>query len=138
MNVTLSPDYRPLAKEPFMNKKMQEFFRQKLLDWKVELLDESNSTILHLQEGGNVESDLSDRASVETERSLELRNRDRARKLITKIEEALDRIENGTYGFCMETNEPITLSRLVARPIATLSIEAQERHERMEKTHRDK
>ena len=136
MNVTLSPDYRPLAKEPFMNKKMQEFFRQKLLDWKVELLDESNSTILHLQEGGNVESDLSDRASVETERSLELRNRDRARKLITKIEEALDRIENGTYGFCMETNEPITLSRLVARPIATLSIEAQERHERMEKTHR--
>ena len=137
MNVTLSPDYRPLAKEPFMNKKMLEFFRQKLLDWKVELLDESNSTILHLQEGGNVESDLSDRASVETERSLELRNRDRARKLITKIEEALDRIENGTYGFCMETNEPITLSRLVARPIATLSIEAQERHERMEKTHRD-
>jgi DnaK suppressor protein len=137
MNVTLSPDYRPLAKEPFMNKKMQEFFRQKLLDWKVELLDESNSTILHLQEGGNVESDLSDRASVETERSLELRTRDRARKLITKIEEALDRIENGTYGFCMETNEPITLSRLVARPIATLSIEAQERHERMEKTHRD-
>ena len=101
------------------------------------MLDESNSTILHLQEGGNVESDLSDRASVETERSLELRNRDRARKLITKIEEALDRIENGTYGFCMETNEPITLSRLVARPIATLSIEAQERHERMEKTHRD-
>ena len=137
MNVTLSPDYRPLAKEPFMNKKMQEFFRQKLLDWKVELLDESNSTILHLQEGGNVVSDLSDRASVETERSLELRTRDRARKLITKIEEALDRIENGTYGFCMETNEPITLSRLVARPIATLSIEAQERHERMEKTHRD-
>jgi DnaK suppressor protein len=137
MNVTLSPDYRPLAKEPFMNKKMQEFFRQKLLDWKVELLDESNSTILHLQEGGNVESDLSDRASVETERSVELRTRDRARKLITKIEEALDRIENGTYGFCMETNEPITLSRLVARPIATLSIEAQERHERMEKTHRD-
>ncbi|MBL4690402.1 MAG: RNA polymerase-binding protein DksA [Rhodospirillales bacterium] len=137
MNVTLSPDYRPLAKEPFMNKKMLEFFRQKLLDWKVELLDESNSTILHLQEGGNVESDLSDRASVETERSLELRTRDRARKLITKIEEALDRIENGTYGFCMETNEPITLSRLVARPIATLSIEAQERHERMEKTHRD-
>ena len=137
MNVTLSPDYRPLAKEPFMNKKMQEFFRQKLLDWKVELLDESNSTILHLQEGGNVESDLSARASVETERSLDLRPRDRARKLITKIEEALDRIENGTYGFCMETNEPITLSRLVARPIATLSIEAQERHERMEKTHRD-
>ena len=137
MNVTLSPDYRPLAKEPFMNKKMLEFFRQKLLDWKVELLDESNSTILHLQEGGNVESDLSDRASVETERSLELRTRDRARKLITKIEEALDRIENGTYGFCMETNEPITLSRLVARPIATLSSEAQERHERMEKTHRD-
>jgi DnaK suppressor protein len=137
VNMTLSPDYRPLAKEPFMNKTMREFFRQKLSDWKGELLNESSSTILHLQEGGNVESDLGDRASVETDRSLELRTRDRARKLITKIEEALDRIENGSYGYCMETNEPITLSRLMARPIATLSIEAQERHERMERTHRD-
>ncbi len=137
MNVTLPPDYKPLVKEPFMNKKMLEFFQQKLLNWKTELLSESNNTIQHLQEGGNSESDLADRASVETERSLELRTRDRARKLITKIDEALERIENGSYGYCTETNEPISLSRLEARPIATLSIEAQERHERMEKTHRD-
>ena len=137
MNVTLPPDYKPLVKEPFMNKKMLEFFRQKLLNWKAELLSESNNTIQHLQEGGNSESDIADRASVETDRSLELRTRDRARKLITKIDEAMERIENGSYGYCMETNEPISLSRLEARPIATLSIEAQERHERMEKTHRD-
>ncbi|MBC8337886.1 MAG: RNA polymerase-binding protein DksA [Rhodospirillales bacterium] len=137
MNVTLPPDYRPLAKEPFMNEKMREYFRQKLLHWKSELLNESSSTIQHLQEGGNSESDLADRASVETDRSLELRTRDRARKLITKIDEALERIDNGTYGYCMETDEPISLSRLEARPIATLTIEAQERHERMEKTHRD-
>jgi DnaK suppressor protein len=137
MNVTLPPDYKPLVKEAFMNKKMLEFFRQKLSNWKAELLSESNNTIQHLQEGGNSESDLGDRASVETDRSLELRTRDRARKLTTKIDEALERIENGSYGFCTETNEPISLSRLEARPIATLSIEAQERHERMEKTHRD-
>ncbi|PCH80718.1 MAG: RNA polymerase-binding protein DksA, partial [Rhodospirillaceae bacterium] len=91
----------------------------------------------HLQEGGSVESDIADRASVETDRSLELRTRDRARKLITKIDEALERIDKGSYGYCTETNEPISLSRLEARPIATLSIEAQERHEWMEKTHRD-
>jgi len=137
MNVTLPPDYKPLVKEAFMNKKMLEFFRQKLSNWKAELLSESNNTIQHLQEGGNSESDLGDRASVETDRSLELRTRDRARKLTTKIDEALERIENGSYGFCTETNEPISLSRLEARPIATLSIEAQERHERMKKTHRD-
>jgi len=137
MNVTLPPDYRPRAKERFMNEQMREYFRQKLLKWRAELLDESSSTLQHLQEGGNVEPDIADRASIETERSLELRTRDRARKLITKIDEALERIENGTYGFCMETSEPISLSRLEARPIATLSIEAQERHERMEKTHRD-
>ena len=137
MNVTLPPDYKPLVKEAFMNKKMLEFFRQKLSNWKAELLSESNNTIQNLQEGGNSESDLGDRASVETDRSLELRTRDRARKLTNKIDEALERIENGSYGFCTETNEPISLSRLEARPIATLSIEAQERHERMKKTHRD-
>ncbi len=137
MSVILPPDYKPMAKEPFMNKKMLEFFRQKLLSWKSELLNETNSTIQVLQEGGNSESDLGDRASVETNRSIELRTRDRARKLTTKIDQALERIENGSYGYCAETNEPISLSRLVARPIATLSIEAQERHERMEKTRRD-
>jgi len=137
MNVTLPPDYKPTKKEPFMNNKMKEYFRQKLLVWKAELLHESNDTIQNLQEGGSLEPDIADRASIETERSLELRTRDRARKLITKIDEALDRIENGTYGYCMETDEPISLSRLEARPIATLSIEAQERHERLEKTHRD-
>jgi len=137
MNVTLSPDYRPTKKEAFMNAQMLEYFRQKLLDWRSELLSESNHTIQHLQEGGSLESDIADRASVETDRSLELRTRDRARKLISKIDEALERIDNGTYGYCMESEEPISLSRLEARPIATLTIEAQERHERMEKTHRD-
>ena len=137
MNVTLPPDYRPSAKESFMSTQMLEYFRQKLLSWRSGLLDESSDTLQHLQEGGSLEPDFTDRASIETERSLELRTRDRARKLIAKIDEALDRIDNGTYGYCLETNEPISLSRLEARPIATLSIEAQERHERMEKTHRD-
>ena len=137
MNVTLSPDYRPSAKDSFMNTQMLEYFRLKLLNWRTGLLDESNDTLQHLQEGGSLEPDFTDRASIETERSLELRTRDRARKLITKIDEALERISNGSYGYCQETNEPISLSRLEARPIATLSIEAQERHERMEKTHRD-
>ena len=120
-----------------MNPMMREFFRQKLLIWRAELLDESNETLQHLQQGGEPEADLADRASRETDRSLELRTRDRARKLISKIDEALDRIEDGSYGYCEETSEPISISRLEARPIATLSIEAQERHERMEKTHRD-
>ena len=137
MNVTLSPDYKPCKKESFMNTRMIEYFRQKLLNWRSDLLSESNDTIQNLQEGGNLEPDIADRASIETDRSLELRTRDRARKLIAKIDEALERIDQGSYGFCEETNEPITLSRLEARPIATLSIEAQERHERMEKTHRD-
>lgn len=137
MNVTLSPDYRPSPDEPFMNSRMLEYFRQKLNKWRGELLNESNNTLLHLQEGGSLEPDIADRASIEAERSLELRTRDRARKLITKIDEALERIDNGTYGYCLETSEPISLSRLEARPIATLSIEAQERHERMERTHRD-
>jgi len=101
------------------------------------LLSASNETLQHLQEGGTLEPDIADRASIETDRSLELRTRDRARKLVNKIDEALARIENGSYGFCEETAEPISLRRLEARPIATLSLEAQERHERMEKTHRD-
>lgn len=137
MNVTLPPDYRPSSDEPFMNSRMLEYFRQKLLQWRANLLDESNDTLQHLQESNGIEPDIADRASIETDRSLELRTRDRARKLIAKIDQALERIEQGTYGFCQETNEPIGLSRLEARPIATLSIEAQERHERMEKTHRD-
>ena len=137
MNVTLPPDYKPGMDEKFMNPKMVEYFRQKLIAWRTELVQESNSTLLQLQEGGIVEADVADRASIETERSLELRTRDRARKLINKIDDGLERIEVGTYGFCEETDEPISLSRLEARPIATLSIEAQERHERMERTHRD-
>ena len=137
MNVTLSPDYIPSQKEDFMNPRMAEYFRQKLLAWRIELVEESNATLQQLQEGGIIEADIADRASVETERSLELRTRDRARKLITKIDEALVRIEDGSYGYCEETMEPIGLSRLEARPIATLSLEAQERHERMERTYRD-
>ncbi|MHA1597397.1 MAG: RNA polymerase-binding protein DksA [Alphaproteobacteria bacterium] len=137
MNVTLAPNYRPTKKEKFMNPKMAEYFRQKLLAWREELLTESDETLQHLQEGGVQEPDISDRATIEADRSLELRTRDRARKLISKIDEALERIEHNEYGYCEETSEPISLSRLEARPIATLSIEAQERHERMEKTHRD-
>jgi len=137
MNVTLPPDYRPSDDEPFMNSVMLEYFRQKLLAWRAELVVESNETLHSLQEGGLSEPDIADRASTETNRTLELRTRDRARKLIAKIDEALGRIENGSYGYCEETHEPISLSRLEARPIATLSIEAQERHERMERTHRD-
>ena len=137
MTITLPPDYRPGDKEPFMNSVMQEYFRHTLLRWRAELLDESNETLQHLQEGGTLEPDIADRASAETDRSLELRTRDRARKLIAKIDEALDRIDDETYGYCEETGEPISLRRLEARPIATLSLEAQERHERMEKTHRD-
>jgi len=137
MNVTVPPDYRPSDDEPFMNTVMLEDFRKKPLRWRSELLVESNETLHHLQESASTEADIADRASSETNRSLELRTRDRARKLISKIDEALDRIENGAFGFCEETHEPISLSRLEARPIATLSLEAQERHERMEKTHRD-
>lgn len=137
MNITLPPDYSPSSDEEFMNPVMQEYFRQKLLRWRAELLDESNETLQSLQEGGIVEPDIADRASVETERALELRTRDRARKLISKIDEGLLRIDDGTYGYCEETDEPISISRLEARPIATMSIEAQERHERMERTHRD-
>ncbi|MFN7001240.1 RNA polymerase-binding protein DksA [Elioraea tepidiphila] len=137
MIVTLPPDYRPSDDEEFMNPLQVEYFRRKLLRWRTELLKEADDTLTSLQNGGLQEPDLTDRASAETDRALELRTRDRARKLIGKIDAALERIESGTYGYCEETGEPISLRRLEARPIATLSIEAQERHERMEKTHRD-
>jgi len=137
MIVTLPPDYRPSDAEEFMNPQQLEYFRRKLLAWRAELLKEADETLASLQAGGMQEPDLTDRASAETDRALELRTRDRARKLIAKIDQALERIENGTYGYCEETGEPISLRRLEARPIATLSIEAQERHERMERTHRD-
>ena len=129
--------YRPTESEPFMNKKQREYFRKKLLAWKEEIVRESRETLQHLQNGDAHVPDLADRASTETERSLELRTRDRQRKLVAKIDEALERIDEGTYGYCEETGEPINLKRLDARPIATLSIEAQERHERRERVYRD-
>jgi DnaK suppressor protein len=137
MMTTLPPDYKPSDDEEFMNPRQVEFFRQKLLRWRADLLREADGTLASLSEGGIHEADITDRASVETDRALELRTRDRARKLINKIDQALSRVETGTYGFCEETGEPIGLRRLEARPIATLSIEAQERHERMERVHRD-
>ena len=137
MLITLPPDYRPSEDEEFMNPRQLEYFRQKLLRWRSELLREAGDTLASLSAGGIAEADLTDRASVETDRALELRTRDRARKLISKIDQALERIEHGAYGYCEETGEPIGLRRLEARPIATLSIEAQERHERMERVHRD-
>ncbi len=130
-------DYRPSDDEPFMNERQQEYFRQKLLAWKEEILEESRSTIASLQQDTVAEADLADRATSESDRALELRTRDRQRKLIAKIDSALRRIEDGSYGYCEETGEPISLSRLDARPIATLSLEAQERHERRERVHRD-
>ncbi len=133
----LPPDYRPSQDEDFMNPLMKEYFRQKLLQWRTELLQESTETLHNLQEGGLPEPDIADRASTETERSIELRTRDRERKLIAKIDEALERLADGSYGFCEETGEPIGARRLDARPIATLSLEAQERHERLEKTQRE-
>ncbi|UFN48824.1 RNA polymerase-binding protein DksA [Roseomonas sp. OT10] len=137
MLMTLPPDYRPSETEPFMNPQQLQYFRQKLLRWRQDLLREAGVTLSSMGQGGIIEADLTDRASVETDRALELRTRDRARKLISKIDQALERVENGTYGYCEETGEPIGLRRLEARPIATLSIEAQERHERMERVHRD-
>lgn len=133
----LPPDYRPTEQEPFMNPVMREYFRQKLLRWRGELLRESSVTLTSLQQESLHEADITDRASLETDRYTELRARDRERKLIAKIDEALRRIEEGTYGYCEETAEPIGIKRLEARPIATLSIEAQERHERLERTQRD-
>ncbi len=137
MTVTLPPDYRPTEDEIFMNENMKEYFRQKLLRWRAELLRESDETLQHLQEGGMQEPDIADRASAEADRALELRTRDRERKLIAKIDSAMLRIEDGSYGYCEETGEPIGVRRLEARPIATMSIEAQERHERLERTHRE-
>jgi DnaK suppressor protein len=130
-------DYRPTEDEPFMNDRQLEYFKQKLLDWKEDILRESRETLSHLQTDTENHPDIADRASSETDRALELRTRDRQRKLISKIDEALRRIEDGSYGYCEETGEPIGLARLDARPIATLSLEAQERHERRERVHRD-
>jgi len=135
--MVLPPDYRPSEDEEFMNPAQREYFRQKLLRWRAELLAESNATLQQLKEESLAEADISDRATLETDRYTELRTRDRERKLISKIDAALMRIEDGSYGYCEETAEPIGIRRLEARPIATLSLEAQERHERMERTHRD-
>jgi DnaK suppressor protein len=129
--------YRPTEDEPYMNEDQRDYFRRKLLSWREEILRGSNETLRQLKEEESRVADMSDWASFETERNFQLRARDRERKLLSKINEALRRIEEGTYGFCEETQEPIGLRRLEARPIATLSIEAQERHERREKTYRD-
>jgi len=133
----LPPGYDPANGQEFMNPIMREFFRQQLLAWKMDIVKDSSSTLNALQEENNQEPDLADRASRESDRAVELRARDRNRKLLGKIDEALVRIENGTYGYCIETSEPISIERLRARPIATLSLEAQEMHERKERTHRE-
>lgn len=133
----LPPDYRPSEDEEFMNPLQKEYFRQKLIAWRGELVQESSDTLESMQEESLAQPDLNDRASMETDRAIELRTRDRERKLISKIDAALDRISNDSYGYCTETDEPISLRRLEARPIATLSLEAQEQHERMERLHRD-
>lgn len=135
--VFISDDYRPAEDEPFMNERQVEYFRRKLFHWKSELLAGSKDTIEGLQDGTRNIPDVADRASEETDRALELRTRDRQRKLVAKIDRALRRIDEGEYGYCIVTGEPISLKRLDARPIATMSLEAQERHERREKVHRD-
>ncbi|MDF1685262.1 MAG: DnaK suppressor protein [Parvibaculaceae bacterium] len=137
MGDTLPVGFKLSDDEPFMNERQREYFRQKLIGWKEDILRESRETLQHLQDDSGQHPDVADRASSETERTLELRTRDRQRKLISKIDSALERIENGTYGYCEETGDPISLKRLDARPIATLSLEAQERHERREKVYRD-
>ncbi len=139
MNVETSvkPDYEPSDDEEFMNDRQKEFFRRKLTEWKESILDQSRDTVQHMQEDTVNIPDLADRASVETDRALELRTRDRQRKLISKIEAAMRRIDDGNYGYCEVTGDPISLKRLAARPIATLSLEAQEMHERRERIHRD-
>jgi len=129
--------YRPTEKEPFMNERQKEYFRQKLAIWREDILKEAKDTLQHLQDENVNHPDLADRASSETDRAIELRARDRQRKLINKIDAALHRIDDGTYGYCEETGEPIGIKRLEARPIATLSVEAQERHERRERIYRD-
>ena len=136
-SIVLPPDYKPSADEEYMNDMQLEYFRQKLLAWKKSLVEQSQDTLDDLRQGGLNQPDEIDRASLETDKSLDLRTKDRARKLIAKINDALERIEDGSYGYCEETGEPIGIERLEARPVATLSIEAQERHERMEKTYDD-
>lgn len=135
--VFLPDDYRPAENEPFMNERQLEYFRRKLLVWKQELMSQSAETIDNLQDSARNVPDITDRASEETDRALELRTRDRQRKLVAKIDAALRRIENGEYGYCEATGEPISLKRLDARPIATMTLEAQEKHERRERVHRD-
>ena len=137
MRVTLSPDYVPSEEEEFMNPMQLEFFRQMLLGWRSDLVHEAEETLSNSNEGNLQQPDMADRASLETDHQLELRTRDRERKLIIKIDEALSRIDDESYGFCQDTDEPIGLKRLLARPIAVLSLEAQERHERQERTHRE-
>jgi len=134
---TIAEGYQPSEDETFMNERQRVFFRRKLLEWKEEILRESRETLAALQAENENHADIADRASSETDRAIELRARDRQRKLISKIDAALARIDEGSYGFCEETGEPISLKRLAARPIATLSIEAQERHERRERVYRD-
>lgn len=130
-------NYRPTDKEPFMNERQRDYFRQKLLNWREDILKEARETLQHLQDENQNHPDLADRASSEADRAIELRASDRQRKLVAKIDAALQRLEDGTYGYCEETGEPISLKRLEARPIATLSVEAQERHERRERVYRD-
>jgi len=143
MNVTmkseiiLDTDYRPAESEQFMNERQVEYFRRKLVNWKGDLMEDTKDTIEGMQEGTRNIPDVADRASEETDRALELRTRDRQRKLVSKIDQALRRIDEGEFGYCSETGDPISLKRLDARPIATMSLEAQERHERKEKVHRD-
>ncbi|MBI1418329.1 MAG: RNA polymerase-binding protein DksA [Limimaricola sp.] len=136
-DIFLADDYRPSEDEPFMNERQLEYFRRKLLAWKAEIVEDSRDTVQGMKDQTRNIPDIVDRASEETDRALELRTRDRARKLVAKIDAALRRIENGEYGYCEITGEPISLKRLDARPIATMSLEAQERHERREKVHRD-
>ena len=135
--VSLPSNYRPTEKEKFMGVRQQQFFRQRLQGWRDEILRDAQGTMQNLQDDDGQAPDIADRATTESERSIELRTRDRQRKLVTKIDAALERIEDGSYGYCDDTGEPIGLKRLEARPIATLSIEAQERHERRERVYRD-
>jgi DnaK suppressor protein len=137
MVTRLPKDYQPKVDEKFMNARQKEYFRRKLLDWKAEIMEEAKETLKTLQKESLKEADIADRASSETDWSIELRARDRQRKLVSKIESALKRIDTGDYGYCEVTGEPISLKRLDARPIATMSVEAQERHEKMERVHRD-
>jgi DnaK suppressor protein len=137
MTLELEADYRPKDSEPFMNERQREYFRKKLQAWKDDILREAKETLQNLQDENQNHPDIADRASSETDRAIELRARDRQRKLIAKIEAAIARIDDGSYGYCEETGEPISLKRLEARPIATLSLEAQERHERRERVYRD-